>query len=263
MCPIIPCVSELSLSTLYARAQEAAREEPEALAYGQYESLGCLHQYRLPFELTRKYIPVPSEVLDWGCGGGHYSFTLLNLGHKVTAYTLWPEKGFLPLLANNQNFTLKIGTTDEPKKIPFENESFDSVISMGVLEHVRETGGEELASMKEIHRILRPGGLFLCAHFPNKRSGIEWVSRMKPKKPGQFTAHEFLYSKADIKNLCAEAGFELLETHLYNVLPRRVLNRIPGRNSKFVVGAYDALDWLLWLPFHFFAQNWVFVARKR
>lgn len=39
-----------------------------------------------------------------------------------------------------------------------------------------QCGGEELASLAEIRRILKPGGLFFCYHFPQK-SG--WVERVK------------------------------------------------------------------------------------
>jgi Methyltransferase domain len=37
--------------------------------------------------------------------------------------------------------------------------SFEAVISASVLEHVRETGGNEEANLREIFRILKPGEL--------------------------------------------------------------------------------------------------------
>ncbi|MBQ4132690.1 MAG: methyltransferase domain-containing protein [Desulfovibrionaceae bacterium] len=47
------------------------------------------------------------------------------------------------------------------------------MFSIGVFEHVHETGGDQLASLKEISRVLKPEGFFLCFHLPNKYSWVE------------------------------------------------------------------------------------------
>jgi SAM-dependent methyltransferase len=196
-------------------------------------------------------------VLDWGCGGGHFSFSLVESGYEVEGYNLFPEEGYLPYLQTRPNFHLTLGSPDDPRSLPFADESFDTVFSIGVLEHVRETGGDEVASMKEIRRVLRVGGTFICVHFPNRNSLVEWGARKR-----KVFHHDYLYTKNDIVELCKGADMTLLESGLYNVLPRRVLNKLPGRDSNAFVAAYNALDWALWTVGRQVAQNWAFVARK-
>lgn len=223
-----------------------------------FASLTSVEQYGVPFEFTRKYVPAGSRVLDWGCGTCHYSFVLRQLGHRVNAYSLWREEGFTRMLETDGEFELRVGHTGEPVAIPYEDDTFDAVFSIGVLEHVRETQGDELASLLEIKRVLKPGGYFICAHFPNKRSWIEWLAR---KRRASFY-HQYRYRRSDIARLCREARMRLIEVKLYNVLPRRIMNRLPGKNSSILASVYRWLDSAIGLVAWPFAQNWAFIARK-
>jgi len=59
--------------------------------------------------------------------------------------------------------------------LPFRNQSFDLVTSNMVLEHVRDPS----ALLSEVHRILRPGGLFLF-HTPNALGYTTLIARLLP-----------------------------------------------------------------------------------
>ena len=93
-------------------------------------------------------------------------------------------------------------------RLPFTDESFDAVFSIGVLEHVRETGGDEVDSLKEIKRVLKKDGYFICTHLPNKFSWIEFLTSFMKSKHH----HEYKYSKSDIKRIVELSGFNLIET---------------------------------------------------
>jgi len=45
-------------------------------------------------------------------------------------------------------------------------DKFDAVVSVGVLEHVKETGGSEIGSLREIFRILKLNGYLSVTTFP-------------------------------------------------------------------------------------------------
>lgn len=68
----------------------------------------------------------------------------------------------------DERVQIKIG-----EDLPFEDESFDIIISDYTFEHI--SNPHEVA--KELHRILKPGG-WVCARTPNKYSYISIFTRM-------------------------------------------------------------------------------------
>ena len=125
---------------------------------------------------------------------------------------------------------------------------------------MRETGGTEAGSLAEISRILRPGGAFICTHFPNRTSLIDWAASHVPGKH----RHEFKYSQGDIEKLVADARLTLLAVDRYGFLPRTSLGGLPGplRRSRVLAALWDGLDGALAFVLSPLCQNYQFVARK-
>ena len=57
----------------------------------------------------------------------------------------------------------------DPVALPFDDGSFDTVLSCGVLEHVQDPDG----SLDEMAGVLRPGGMFYVTNLPNRYSYTE------------------------------------------------------------------------------------------
>jgi SAM-dependent methyltransferase len=150
------------------------------------------------------------------------------------------------------------GDEGEPTALPFPDASFDAAVSVGVLEHVRELGGSEAGSLREIRRVVKPGGHFVCYHLPARLSLINFAASLVPGKHH----HGFRHTRASIRGLCRESGLELVETRRYGALPRNTWGALPRRirNSPWVARAWDTLDALLGIPLSFFCQNHYFVA---
>jgi SAM-dependent methyltransferase len=201
---------------------------------------------------------VSIEVLDWGAGSGHFSYFLVHSGYRATGYSLFDEN-FLSRLRDVE-YRLVLGHEDDPVNLPFPDASLDAVASIGVLEHVRETGGDEVASLTEIHRILRPGGIFLCYHVPNRYSWINAVARLVPGAGH----HRYRYTRREVRALVRPSQFQLLETGRYAFLPRNPLARLPAQivDSERFARAYDAADRYLARLFSTICTNHYFVVRK-
>ncbi len=106
------------------------------------------------------------SVLDWGCGKGHVSKLLRDLGPKsLDSCDILSERedsAFgqeVPLI---KRFGIQVRPLDHEYILPYQSEAFDVLLSVGVLEHVPN----ERASLAEIARVLKPGGLFFCLFYP-------------------------------------------------------------------------------------------------
>ena len=165
--------------TILEELTDAAEQHPERTLL-HYRALVSGRQYRRLYTLTRRYVPAGAQVLDWGAGNGHLLFPRTV---RIPRHGLLARRGLLRRLDSLRWVPTGAGRSSEPSRLPFPDESFDAVVSVGVLEHVRETGGAEAASLAEIARTLRPGGVFLCYHFPNRTSWVDCAARLIPGMP--------------------------------------------------------------------------------
>ncbi|MBI2932223.1 MAG: class I SAM-dependent methyltransferase [Planctomycetes bacterium] len=225
----------------------------------QLRSFVSAGQYRPLYRLVRRYLPRGGEVLDWGVGNGHFSYFLCRAGYRASGYS-FEEFAFKEWLPDPSAYRFARGGPVDPVTIPYPAEAFDGVCSVGVLEHVRETGGDELASLREIRRVLKPGGVFICYHFPNRASLVESLARWVPGKH----VHPYKYTRRAIDDLAQAAGLELVRAGRYGLLPRNVFGRLPRglRRSGTLAMFWDGLDAMLAGALSGYCQNHLFVARK-
>ena len=233
-------------------------QEPSGEWLLQFRGLVGARQYRHLYKLVRSIAAPGSRVLDWGVANGHFSYFLQRADYDTFGYSL-EDLTFAPLL-DDPSYAFVLGGPEQPVDLPFQTGSFDVVVSVGVLEHVREVGGTEAESLREIHRILRPGGAFVAYHFPRRRSWVEFLARRTPGKP----QHEYLYSRREIAELADGAQLRLEQVHRYAFLPRNMWSKAPGfmRNSRFIAAAWDGLDTILASALAPLCTYYWFVARK-
>ena len=99
-----------------------------------------------------------SKVLDLGCGTGHLSQYIKNMGFEVIG--LDPSLKMLEFAKNNFNDISFIEGISA--KLPFENNYFDYVVSIEVLRYLNSKDVEK--TYKEILRVLKPSGFFNVTH---------------------------------------------------------------------------------------------------
>jgi ubiquinone/menaquinone biosynthesis C-methylase UbiE len=125
----------------------------------------------------------------------------------------------------------------DPVLLPFEDATFDTVLSCGVLEHVEDPE----ASLDEIRRVLRPAGMFYITNLPNRYSYTERIARLLGLYYHGRLANDRVYTRTTARELLERHGFHVQELRLVHMLPltiggpagliwntSRVLERIPG-----------------------------------
>jgi SAM-dependent methyltransferase len=232
-------------------------DELDRLGASQFAGYISASQYLTAYGLIVSYGQKGARVLDWGTGDGHFSYFLLNEGFHVTGFTIEGTCQLAPTMAQNypERYELVIHA-DDPATLPFEESTFDIVTSIGVLEHVRETGGSEAISLSEIRRVLRPGGVFVCCHLPNRAS---WIEAITPRIKS-LHHHPYKYSAADIRALTADAGLSLVALGRYGILPRLPFRGVPS--NAFMTQVFNMLDTAASKLLSPFCQNYYFAARN-
>lgn len=228
----------------------------------QLQTLASAGQYRHAYALARVHLAGAGNVLDWGCGNGHFARFLLEAGHRVTGYSYDPPPEFV---ADHAGFSFVPGVPDDPRRLPFADASFDAACSIGVLEHVHELGGDQPDSLRELWRVLRPGGILLIVHFPNAGSWIEAVVRVA-NRLGVTDKHQHsrMFRRADLDRLFGSGAWRVLAQARYNLIPRNALRRLPPAigDAPVLCGALNAVDDALGALLPALAQNWYAVLQK-
>jgi SAM-dependent methyltransferase len=246
------------IDTLLFRLIRLQRANP-GLGLLQFNNLLTAGQYRRLYRIVLKRFRKGDRVLDWGGGNGHFSLFLAGQGFQTHAFSLENPPPAFKLLEEDRCEYAK-GRKDDPVSLPYPEDFFDAVISVGVLEHVRDSGGDERASLGEIHRVLKPGGLFIAYHVPNEWSWIEFLSSFFPGKHH----HRWRFTKKSLKKLVESRGFELSEIRNYGFLPRWLMSRCPARvgNSKAVSAVYNFADSVLGAILPRLCTNFLMIGLK-
>ena len=280
------------MSCAASASDDAILEELVAWAVGdprlgllQFGSRVAARQYRPLYAAFRAAVPAGARVLDWGAGNGHFSYFLARAGYRATAYAFappalleaagaqaasGPEAHGAAALADGAARGAGLGagapvvvaaSPAEPVRLPFPDAAFDAACSIGVLEHVGETGGDERASLAELARVLAPGGVLFACHLPNRGSWVEFLARHAPVSGVHH--HPRRFGRGEIRALLAGAGLTPLRMERYALLPRNGWARVPRLGgSRFVADLWDGLDRLLTRAAPWLATNWLVVARK-
>lgn len=155
-----------------------------------------------------------ARVLEVGTGNGRVVFKIAP--HVLEVYSIDVDEEILKVASAKleksglENVRIMHGDIQKP---PFEDRFFDVVLCPWVLHHVED----KTVAMREVCRILKPGGVFLSIDVTGGNDYIPLKGRVKPKAP-KFVAKR----KEEVLDAIKGSGLEVISSKrldTYYLLP--------------------------------------------
>lgn len=183
--------------------------------------LGDIDIYKdIRLDLCLSHVGTPQgKVLDFGCGAGGQLNNIKNHFPDIEAYGTDISTTAIDIARQNygDNAEFRVSTPDH---LPFDDDFFDIIISLDVLEHIPDL----TPPLTEILRVLKPGGKF---HFAVECEGqpltMMWFFRtigFGHKFTYKYTGHvQPFLTHRKMAEIARGIGFEVTQTNYTQHLP--------------------------------------------
>jgi SAM-dependent methyltransferase len=172
-------------------------------------------------------LPARARILDAGCGSGRNMVELARHG-PVTGVEL--SETSVQVARSRETGEVISGSVLE---MPFASDSFELAVCLDVIEHL----DDDLAALRELRRVVAPGGSLLVTvpAYPWLWSGHDEINH-----------HHRRYTDGSLRAVAERAGWQPVRSTHFNslLLPVAILLRILDRFSKKTTES--SLD--LWVP---------------
>jgi SAM-dependent methyltransferase len=140
------------------------------------------------YEFVKGKILKNSFVLEIGCGEGYGTNLLSQNVAKIIALDV--DKNTIAHASEKYGSENSVFRVYDGAKIPYENNTFDAVISFQVIEHIQD----DTNYVSEIHRVLKTNGIFILTT-PNR------TYRLKPGQKPWNRFHIREYYPHELENI--------------------------------------------------------------
>ena len=170
----------------------------------------------LTFNLKKYNLKDDGLMLDVGCGEGRHIFGVMQDHPLMKCIGIDMDKASLNKAEEGYEYFKSISNAGaeffigSAYSLPFESDSFDLIVCSEVLEHLHEYND----AIKEIHRVLKPGGKFYAsvpASWPEK---ICWhLSKEYQNQPG---GHLRIFNQNNLVDEIEGEGFKFLSSERFH-----------------------------------------------
>lgn len=138
----------------------------------------CIDYARGRFDAVAGDQQLPyGRAMELGCGTGFFLLNLMQSGVAAKGSVTDLSPGMVKVaLRNAEGLGLDVdGRVADAEKIPYDDNTFDLVVGHAVLHHIPDVE----KSLREVLRVLKPGGRFVFAGEPSTIGDFyaRWISR--------------------------------------------------------------------------------------
>ena len=174
-------------------------------------------------ELLQRYNCKQGRILDAGCGEGVLVEKYAQQGWDIVGV----DKNYGSAYVREGNLL----------DIPFEDNHFDTVMALDVLEHLNYN--QQNPALAELKRVLKPGGtiIFSCPNLAHFTGRLKLMFRGKLLRTATWGHHPGDRPMCEYEELFFHAGFEMMErTGLFPTVPPfyRMIMRHPAKSANLV-----------------------------
>lgn len=189
--------------------------------YENYDEDGRLFRDKahLPEYLTTiryfdRLFATGSRILDACAGTGRYSFYLADKGHVITACDI-VEHNLNIIRSRPDAYKLaEISLCNTLDLSRFDQDSFDTVLCMGAMYHLK-TAGERQKAILECVRVCKPGGFVVLAYITkigailaNLKTGLENIDGLTKILDGTDEGIFTFISPKEMEHLAKNCGID-------------------------------------------------------
>jgi ubiquinone/menaquinone biosynthesis C-methylase UbiE len=168
----------------------------------------CFFAYEYASEYVKDKI-----TADIGCADGYGTQFLADFSNQTTGVDYSVETVKIANEKHKEKKNLNFISSSVPP-LPFEDNSLEIITAFQFIEHIED----RIGFIKDVYRVLKPGGIFLCSTPNNKMS----IAR------NPFHVHEYTFDE-----MRAEAGSVFNNIDLLGVQGSEKVNKYYEDNSKW------------------------------
>lgn len=235
-------------NVLYHDWEAGTYDEKWSISYDER----CIDYARGRFELIAGLDETPyGSALELGCGTGFFLLNLMQAGVAKDGFVTDISPGMVEVAVRNAaGLGLPVqGRVADAESIPYEDNSFDLVVGHAVLHHIPDVE----QSLREVLRVLKPGGRFVFAGEPTKRgdyiarrlSRLTWAgAQVATKLPA---LKEYARPQAELDESSQAAALEaVVDLHTFEPSDLQAIATSAGATNVVVKTEELTASWLGW-----------------
>ena len=115
--------------------------------------------HKATYNFSKSYV-VGRRILDYGCGSGYGTHHMSAYCDSIVGVDIAADAiEYARAHYRADNLSYRCIEPADSSPLPFDDASFDTVLSFQVIEHLEDVA----PYLSEIRRVLTPGGIFVCA----------------------------------------------------------------------------------------------------